>query len=403
MPHLSADGRILFYDLYKGMNLAGSYALDVLAAANDPVASPVGLAATNPQPQPVPFGQTLSLNPAPAVESTPTPQELPVSSQKDQIAFVRSEDTHSALFVMNSDGSGQRRLTGSDFGSIFNPKWSPDGTQVLFEGWTGSESGLFLAGLDGSLTKLAADSWNAAWSPDGSQIALTTNEEVRVVGRDGSVVTSAPLSKFVGEQDYWTTWNLRWTADGGAVQIMRTQNCGAYPLCKSDRWWVYEMDAKTGAVFALVTSELPIVTWRGDMVIVRDEKSWQWKQNGKVVSTNTPADCATLESGPTQIGATWSPDGKWVLLAVDCYGSGSPDLYLARADGSTLQQVAKNLHMDWYTPVGWSPDGRFITFSADTDAPGNYDIYTLDLTTPVSSPVRLTNSGFNESAPVWQP
>ena len=30
------------------------------------------------------------------------------------------------------------------------------------------------------------------------------------------------------------------------------------------------------------TSTLPIVTWRGDLLVTRDEKSWQWQRAGQV-------------------------------------------------------------------------------------------------------------------------
>jgi len=138
-------------------------------------------------------------------------------------------------------------------------------------------------------------------------------------------------------------------------------------------------------------------------VVVRDEKSWQWQRNGKVISTATPGNCATLDFGPTSIGVNWSPDGAWVLFAIDCTGQENADLYLARADGSDLRLAAQAAHTDWWRPIGWSPDDRYIVFGADLDAPGNYDIYLLDLKTPDSKPVRLTNSGFSELTPSWQP
>jgi hypothetical protein len=404
MPRLSADGRVLLYELHHQMSLVGAFALNIPAAAQDPATSPVRLAATQAQAQPVPFDQALSLNQAPGAESTPTAHAPSQFPQKDLIAFVRSENTQSALYVMQKDGSGQRRLTNAEIGSIFNPQWSPDGRQVLFEGWVVGQSGLYLAGLDGSLTLLAAESWNAAWSPDGTRIALTTREEeLRVLGRDGIQVASAPFSAFTEAQDYPTTTMLRWRPDGGAVQVMKAQVCGSYPLCSSDRWWIYEMDAVTGAVRTVMTSKLPILTWYGDVMIVRDEKSWQWQRAGKLISTAMPGRCATLEYGPNNLGANWSPDGQWVLFTVDCAGQGDADLYVARADGSQLRLVAQSARTDWWRPIGWSPDGRYISFGADLDAPGNYDIYILDLKTPDSKPVRLTNSGFSELSPVWQP
>ncbi len=404
-PRPSADGRILLYELFSSpaaSSPSGTFALDVLVAANDPATSPVRLTATQAQAQPVPFAEAVSVNPAPTAESAPEGQNLFPSSPNGLIVFARREGSTSAIFTMNPDGSDQRRLALPGLSEVSNLRVSPDGSKVALAGYQDAW-GLYLLARDGTLSWLSDYAGMAAWSPDGKKLAFLTNNDLRVIGLDGSLLASAPLSAMSGAADLWNFNGLRWTFDSRAVQLSHSSNDGSYPLGKTDRWWIYELDAATSEVRIALTADLPIVSWYGDLVITRDEKSWQWQRARKMISSATPGYCATLDSGPNNIGASWSPDGEWVLFTVDCFGQGSVDLYLARADGSEIRQVGESLRMLWWNDIAWTPDSRSIIFSGDIDAPGNNDIYQLDVFTPDARPIRLTNSGFYESSPVWLP
>jgi len=112
------------------------------------------------------------------------------SPDGQRIAFVRAirtaTDTRvgsSALWVMNADGSGPRQLATG--GQITAPAWSPDGRSILFgRQVTGLGTSLktflpvvelWVVGSDGSgLRRLTghADDGQALWSPDGTRIAF---------------------------------------------------------------------------------------------------------------------------------------------------------------------------------------------------------------------------------------
>jgi TolB protein len=86
--------------------------------------------------------------------------------------------------VVNADGTGLRRLgTGSSVGSS-PPKWSPDGTAIVFalSDIFGTDDGVWLVPMKliGHRKHLAEDASHPAWSPDGSRIAFSR--------RDGEVV-----------------------------------------------------------------------------------------------------------------------------------------------------------------------------------------------------------------------
>lgn len=115
-----------------------------------------------------------------------------------RIAFTRSSNGSSDIFVVNRDGSGIRQLTTDPLPAVvFDhlPAWSPDGTRIM---WSNNESGflrLWVMNSDGSnkhrLTS-SVDTFedDAAWSPDGTRIAffevVTSTPKLVIVNADGT-------------------------------------------------------------------------------------------------------------------------------------------------------------------------------------------------------------------------
>jgi Tol biopolymer transport system component len=81
-----------------------------------------------------------------------------------QIAFASNRDQQSELYVMNADGSRQRRVLARPSRDDLLPRWSPDGTRLVFASF-GFEAApeLFTVGLDGgelvALTSGTDPSW----------------------------------------------------------------------------------------------------------------------------------------------------------------------------------------------------------------------------------------------------
>ena len=94
-----------------------------------------------------------------------------------------------------------------------------------------------------------------------------------------------------------------------------------------------------------------------------------------------------------------SPDGSRVAFVSE--RSGSPQVWVARRDGSRPQQ-ATALDGVAYSPARWSPDGTRLAFTAiDRDGA---DVYVLDQIGPdlsARAPRRIAAPGSNELHPAW--
>jgi hypothetical protein len=102
-------------------------------------------------------------------------------------------------------------------------------------------------------------------------------------------------------------------------------------------------------------------------------------------------------------GATWSPDGRQIVVNAFKAGVNAQVLFIMNADGSGLRQLT---HI-WGEYAQWSPDGELIAFQSNRcscngpDGEGAYDIYVIR--PDGSSLRRLTDLVGEESVAGWSP
>ena len=90
-----------------------------------------------------------------------------------KIAFKSHRDGNDEVYVMNTDGTNQVRLTNnSEIDDV--PSWSPDWTKIVFHSRRDGNYQIYMMNADGTnQTRLSNNSFNdglPSWSPDGSKI-----------------------------------------------------------------------------------------------------------------------------------------------------------------------------------------------------------------------------------------
>jgi Tol biopolymer transport system component len=159
------------------------------------------------------------------------------------IAFTRgtlsaaTETPDTSLYVVAPEGAGLRRLTADGA----EPDWSPDGTRIAFTAFRDgfgrtcfhdcSTSGeVYVMNADGSderrLTESEADDRSASWSPDGRSLAFVSDRsnrgehqnEIYVMTRDGGDVRPITRNRVWDLEPDWGTRPRIAVRSGAATQ-----------------------------------------------------------------------------------------------------------------------------------------------------------------------------------------
>ena len=113
-----------------------------------------------------------------------------------QIAFMGDRNGNNEIYVMDTDGSHQRRLTNTGARDEM-PAWSPDGTKIAFtSNRDGNDEIYVMNALDGAnqtnLTKNPGNDYLPSWDPDPKNqiIAFASsrdgNSEIYVMDTNGN-------------------------------------------------------------------------------------------------------------------------------------------------------------------------------------------------------------------------
>ncbi|MGI9442371.1 MAG: hypothetical protein ACR2N1_07875 [Rubripirellula sp.] len=101
-----------------------------------------------------------------------------------QIAFNSNRHGNQDIFVMNADGSDVRRLTGNEANDSV-PTWSPDGKQIAFTSLHKSETACVVSADGTHESSLAVRGRPVAWSPDGQSLLIEDDGQLILTGADG--------------------------------------------------------------------------------------------------------------------------------------------------------------------------------------------------------------------------
>ena len=197
----------------------------------------------------MPGGQALRrLTDDPAFDACPA-----YSADGRRIAWCSGAGSAPGVFeiwTMRQNGKDKQQVTHLGAGAIF-PDFSPDGSQIVFDGNVGGVRDVYLVNVDGTgLTQLTANAGTVngypAFSPDGSKIAFISDrtglEQVWVMNADGSNPTQLTFN--AADHDQLPDWS----PDGARI---------AYEDDATGNGDIYVMDADGTDKTRLTTDDDP--------------------------------------------------------------------------------------------------------------------------------------------------
>ena len=247
------------------------------------------------------------------------------SGDGSEILFQSNRTGKWQLYIMNRDGANVRRITNDTFNNNF-PDWSFDNSQVAFVSDRGGNEDIYAMNVDGTglrnLSNNPARDIHPYWTPDGTTVLFNSSRddeksfEVYSVRRDGS-----DLHRLTTTRDVETCARL--SPEGERILYLKGLVSG------NDEVFVMEKDG------------------RRPVNITRSKAAEGW-----------PA---------------WTPDGRRIVFSSN--GSGTFCLYSVAADGSDLRRLTHidPPYVDARAHV--SPDGSEIVFNRQ--AKGTIGIYRL--------------------------
>jgi Tol biopolymer transport system component/DNA-binding SARP family transcriptional activator len=341
------------------------------------------------------------------------------------LAYVAGAEGTMRIFVRRLDGGRAVPVSGDIAGDHRRPRWSPDGSRLLFQAgggiWVVPALGGAPRPVVQALRDVGARALYPEWSPDGATVAWVRRDSIiarTVDGGDDRLIATLPephslawspdgrwLAVVSGNEGFAygaaaSTMDIGFSsigniapssvwlapAEGGTpVRVTSGDRLHTSPawLAKDRLLFVSDRDGTRDLfVLPLRTSGEPDGAPRRlttgldahTVSVQRDGRALAYSvfgQRSNVWALPIPAAGAVGTSGATPIttgpqiveAMEVSPDGKW--LAFDADGMGSQDIYRVPLGGGEPERVVES-PTDDHRPT-WSADGRSLLFYSFVD------------------------------------
>jgi serine/threonine protein kinase len=333
---------------------------------------------------------------------TSGPDDFPrFSPDGTQILFTRVEASGASLYRAAVLGGEARRL----LESASEGDWSPDGARIAFLRLT-SEGGqtatvVGVAAADGSaareVAKVPGGMRAPRWSPGGETIAMIPTTGALLAGAHQSVVLVDVASGRVRDApapDARRTLSApAWTGDGNLVYLQAESVVTAAGSAAR----LVRQEAEGGRVASSVwsPSSALVLDMLGDGRVIFDTRSPRQNLREVRLGPGGAADGRWLSRGEsTDRQPAYSPDGEWVAFSSN--RGGGMNLWVVSTKTGNLRRIT-DAHINW--DPAFTRDGKRLLWSSNRG--GNFEIWMAEL--DGSGARQVTQDGTNAENPTATP
>ena len=299
-----------------------------------------------------------------------------------QFSDIMADKRHSNLWIINTDGTQHRPLTTGNFNDS-SPRWSHDGTQIIYTSNRDGGGQIYRRWMDSGqtakLTNLTAEPAGIAWSPDDRWISFTM-----FVPEKGPELIQMPAAPE----------GAKWAEPAKVIDRLIYRFNGAGYL-KRGYTHLFVVPADGGTPRQISEGKFH----HGGLAFQSSEAVWTPDGKYLLMSANRHPDfesdpintevyefavadgsvkALTNRKGPDN-NPDISPDGKKIAYVGfdDRYqGYQVRQLYVMNRDGSDSRLLSGSFDNDVQSPH-WAPDGKGIYFASSVH--GNTGLYFIDL------------------------
>jgi TolB protein len=263
----------------------------------------------------------------------------------------------SDIYTIASDGSNLTRLT-DDPAIDTKPRWSPDGTQIVFVSKRDGDFNfeIYLMDADGSnpvrLTDNPGPDVDPIFSPDGQYIAWASGPNPDMDNTDIWLMNADGSDKRQLTDTFENDRGPRWLPDSRTIMyISGTVDIDGNVI--EPRLFYTDAVSPDGLLFLLTRSELVLEDAEAEEPVERPELVWVAPMDDRTAQVPITAEACH------HFYPTWSPDGSQIVLTQSCpYDADENEeqiqrLMVINVDGSNPRVLTEG--MDGYSYPIWRP------------------------------------------------
>jgi Tol biopolymer transport system component len=272
---------------------------------------------------------------------------------EDVIAFATRRDGNYEIYTMNLDGSGLTRLTVNTRVDA-SPDWSPDGTKIVFESTREAivnedgvinNRGVYVMDADGNgVTRLFFDenddeviATHPRWSPDGTRILFSIGTvfigwTLHVINSDGTALTALTPSP----SDHIRVEVGDWSPNGNMITFSR------FTVNENQ---VYSMNADGSGLTQLTTeghNRGPAWSPYGDRIAFTSHRDGN--SEIYVMHADGTNQVRLTSNSENDESPRWSPDGRRIIFVSG--RDGNSEIYVMNADGGGQTRLTDHAAID---------------------------------------------------------